>query len=89
MALQDPYISVTEAEDYLEDSTAWNNATDNEKEQALFWGRVYIDTNFKCIALIADPANPSDNIKYANALLAEDWLGGSAIKAVHLKLVSI
>ena len=77
MALQEPYISSTEADEYLEDSAAWNNATDSEKDQALFWGRIYIDTNFTCSALIADPANPSENVKYANALLAEDWLEGT------------
>lgn len=77
MALATPYCTVLEADVFLSTSSIWNSATTAEKEQALFWGRVWLDANFTCPDLALDPDNPSETVKYANALLAEDYLDGT------------
>ena len=41
------------------------------------FGRVYIDQNYSCVQF--DENNPPDAIKYANALLAEDYIQGKLI----------
>ncbi len=77
MALKTPYCDIPCADTYLVDSTTWSAASDAQKNTALMYGAIWIDSNYKCSDLIADPDNPSDNIKYANALLAEDYLEGT------------
>jgi len=72
MALQEAYCTIAEADAFLSDSVIWQAATSAEKDQALFWGRIWIDSNLVCANL--DPTVPSENIKYANALLGEDYL---------------
>lgn len=79
MALKEPYCDIACADSYLADSTTWNNATDSEKNNALFWGRTWMDTNYKCPNL--DELNPTDEIKYANALAAEDYLQGTLLSS--------
>lgn len=77
MPLITPYCSEAEADVFLAASIIWGAATPSEKQQALFWGRVWLDSNLTCPNL--DPAVPSETIKYANALLAEDYLDGTLI----------
>jgi hypothetical protein len=76
MPLNPPYCTIEEANEFLINSVIWGAATDSEKEQALFWGRVWIDNNFICPDLEATPPVVSTNIQYANALLGEDYLEG-------------
>jgi hypothetical protein len=76
MPLNPPYVTILESDEFLENSVIWGAATDPEKEQALFWGRVWIDTNFLCPDLLENPPVISDNVKYANSLLGEDYLDG-------------
>ena len=77
MALKEPYCDIACADVYLVDSAVWQSATDSQKNIALMYGAIWIDSNYSCLDLIADLENPSDNIKYANALLAEDYLEGT------------
>ncbi|RLF44888.1 MAG: hypothetical protein DRN17_03615 [Thermoplasmata archaeon] len=77
MALATPYCTIDEATDYLGESVIWEDAELIQKNNALFWGRVYLDSTYSCA--IFDETDPPDEIKYANALLAEDWLDGSLI----------
>ncbi|MDX1698961.1 MAG: hypothetical protein R3250_00015 [Melioribacteraceae bacterium] len=77
MALKEPYCDIACADTYLANSTTWSNATDPEKNNALFWGRTWLDSFFRCPNL--DENNPSDEIQYANALAAEDYLQGTLL----------
>ena len=79
MALKEPYCDRACADTFLADSTDWNNATDSEKDNALFWGRTYLDSYYKCPNL--DENNPSSEIQYANALLAEDYIQGTLLSS--------
>lgn len=91
MALTTPYCTIQEATTFLGESEAWENAEKPERERALFWGRIWIDTHFSCDFA---PDNAPDELKFANALLAEDWLEGKLItetapsKAIKRKKVS-
>ena len=79
MALKSPYCDIACADTFLADSTVWNDATDSEKNNALFWGRTWIDSNYRCSNL--DENNPSSEIQYANALAAEDYLEGTLLSS--------
>jgi len=77
VALVTPYCTVAEANTYLVGSTTWADASTNEKDGALFWGRVNLDSKYSCVYF--DETDPPDEIKYANALLAEDYLQGTLL----------
>ena len=79
MALKDPYCTLAEADSYLDGHSDWESAEDETKQTALFWGRIYIDSKYRCPDL--DETDPSDNIKYANALLAEDYIQGNLLRS--------
>lgn len=78
MALVTPYCTVSEANTYLTGSTVWAAANTSQKDNALFWGRVYFDSHYSCIDL--DEDDPDDEIKFANALLGEDYLDGTLLE---------
>ena len=77
MALVTPYCTLDEAKVFLKGSETWENAETSAKNNALFWGRVYIDSNYSCVTI--DPSAIPEEIKFANALLAEDYLEGTLI----------
>lgn len=79
MALNPPYCTLAEADVYLDGVAIWESAEDEAKNSALFWGRVYIDSKYRCPNLDSD--NPTDEIKFANALLAEDYLNGTLLNS--------
>lgn len=64
------YATVAEADQYLRLKTDWIDLTDDIKEDALLWGRYFIDTNFNCVI---DMDSIDDEVKYANSLLAYDY----------------
>ena len=78
MALVTPYCKTFEADSYLSSNDAWLDLDDDVKENALFWGRVYLDSNYRCVKFLQDDA--PDEIKFANALLAYDYTQGKLIK---------
>ncbi len=79
MALVTPYVTLAEADVYLDGITAWESSEDEQKNAALFWGRVFIDSKYNCPD--HDPDDPTDEIKYANALLAEDYINGTLLQS--------
>ena len=64
------YATVDEADEYLEIKTDWQSLTDEVKEDALLWGRYFIDANFDCTV---DMDLIDDEVKLANSLLAYDY----------------
>lgn len=68
----DFYVTVLEADVYLKNKDEWIDAEKTEKEDALLWGRYYIDANFNCGTIDMDAL--SDEIKFANSLLGYDYL---------------
>ncbi|MCP3665745.1 MAG: hypothetical protein GY696_25160 [Gammaproteobacteria bacterium] len=79
MALDSPYCSKAEADTYLTGDASWAALTDAEKDTALYWGRMFLDSNYTCIVFEEDDA--PDEIKYANALLAQDYNDGTLLQA--------
>lgn len=70
LTMQQAYATVQEANIYLSLRQDWLDLDTKVKEDALLWGRYYIDANFKC-DIDAD-AIP-DEAKFANSLLAYDY----------------
>lgn len=68
--LPDPFASV-EFADSVCTSDAWAEATEQEKESALQWARVYIEKHYTCYF---DLGNAPNTIKVGNSLLAEKHL---------------
>jgi len=87
MALKIPYATVEEADVFLVGSTDWEAATVEQKEDALVWGRYYMDSTFICPNL--DESDPSEEIKYANSLCGEDYLQGTLLNADGTKTPTI
>lgn len=73
-ALLPGYISVTDADEWAK-SSEWAALTDPQKENALSWGRMYIDGFYTCTPAI-DSAAPSDSVQIANALLGDYYAQG-------------
>ncbi len=67
-ALPTPYASLSEADAYLNSTEKWFEEDSERKQEALGWGRVYLDQNYSIFNLNED--NPSTAIKQANILLA-------------------
>jgi len=68
------YCTVAEA-DGINSSTDWLTLNDTEKQTALDWGRVYLDSNYSCSTAI-DTTTPQDEAKLANALLGDKYAQG-------------
>lgn len=64
------YATEAEADIYLAIHEDWLDLDSEVKEDALLWGRYYIDANFDCVV---DYSAISDEVKYANSLLAYDY----------------
>jgi len=64
------YATAAEADVFLALKEDWLDLDDEVKEDALLWGRYYIDANFDCVV---DYSAISDEVKYANTLLAYDY----------------
>lgn len=71
------YATIAEAGVYLSNSSVWAIAIDAERTEALLSARYYIDTNFSCDLSAVDVV--PDELKYANALLANEALSDAAI----------
>ena len=70
MLLTEAYATVDEADAYLSLDTAWLGQSDEVKEDALLWGRYYIDSEFSCS--YTEDGIPEE-FKLANSLLARDY----------------
>ena len=70
VTVQQAYATVSEAKVYLALEDAWLDLDTKVKEDALLWGRYYIDANFDCII---DADNIPDEVKFANSLLGFDY----------------
>lgn len=64
------YATVSEADTFLELHEDWVDLDEPIKTDALLWGRYYIDANFDCVV---DYDAISEEVKYANSLLAYDY----------------
>jgi len=64
------YATATEADDYLALHEDWLDLDEEVKNDALLSARFYIDTNFDCVI---DYSAISDEVKFANSLLAYDY----------------
>lgn len=56
----------------------WTTATTNQKDQSLQWGRVYIQQTYN---VLFDQDNPSDAVKTANSMLANENLTTALFEA--------
>lgn len=78
---KEPYCTIEEA-DEVNLSATWIALYDDEKEVALKWGRVYLDSKYKCSStLTADQESDAlEAKKLANALLGEQYALGNMFK---------
>ena len=70
VGVQQAYVTVAEAKTYLALEEAWLDLDTKVKEEALLWGRYYIDANFDCVV---DSDDIPDEVKFANSLLGLDY----------------
>ena len=64
------YANVAYA-DLINLATPWTTATTTAKENSLQWGRVYIEKTYR---VLFDQDDPSDAVKTANSMLANEDL---------------
>lgn len=64
------YATVVEADIFLANNSVWIALTNAVKEDALLWGRYFIDSNFDCVV---DTDLILEEVKFANSLLANDY----------------
>lgn len=64
------YATVAEADAFLDNNETWLDLDSEVKEDALLWGRYFIDVNFDCTV---DMTAIDEEVKYANTLLANDY----------------
>ncbi len=70
VGVQESYATTVESDGYLPLKDDWLDADDDVKEDALLWGRYYIDANFDCVV---DSDDISEEVKFANSLLGYDY----------------
>ena len=70
VGVQQAYATTAESDFYLPIREDWVDADDEIKDDALLWGRYYIDANFDCVV---DADSIEEEIKFANSLLAYDY----------------
>ena len=64
------YATVAEADVFLANDNTWLDLDNEVKEDALLWGRYFIDVEFDCTV---DMDAIDEEVKYANSLLANDY----------------
>ena len=81
--LKDPYCTVDEADQIITSDEWFALSSDEYKEIALKWGRIYLDSKYKCRTLTdgTEIADALDAKKVANALLGEQYVLGNLFKA--------
>ena len=68
--VQDAYATILQSDSYLPLKDDWLDADDEVKEDALLWGRYYIDANFDCVI---DYDDIDEEVIFANSLLGYDY----------------
>ncbi len=75
--INEGYCTIAEADEFLPNDAVWLAATDAVKEDAIMWGRYYIDANYY-VDLDSWDEIP-EPVKFANALMAADLVNGFEI----------
>jgi len=70
IGLPESYASLEYA-DEINTSSAWLSSSDEQKEAALQWARVYIEKTYR---VMFDQSAPSNAVKTANSMLSEKQL---------------
>ena len=71
VGVQEAYTTTAESDAYLPLKEDWIDADDDVKNDALLWGRYYIDANYDCVV---DSDAIEEEVKFANSLLGYDYL---------------
>lgn len=79
LGVTESYATLQEAEVYLEDNVAWQAAEDEVKSAGLLAGRYYIDITFSCDLTDYDNLTIPEALKYANSLLAADYVVNTSV----------
>lgn len=72
-SLPTPYVTLTEADDLITTYSPWSSASEDQKNGALGWARVYFDAVYICYTIDLESTEVADipsDIKLANSLLA-------------------
>lgn len=78
MALLSAYTDVTYANSVNQGKAEWDGASSAQKNDALVKSRYYIDSHYTCVTIpdmdLDDLTTVPDELQYANALLANEYL---------------
>jgi hypothetical protein len=78
IGLKTSYADIAYASVLVDGQANWDNASDEEKESALQYARIYIDTTYSCstVDMVSDvPTVIPDFLKTVNSLYANEQLG--------------
>lgn len=70
LTVMQAYATSIESKVYLANRGDWLTLDNKSKDDALLWGRYYIDAHFDCVV---DADAIPDEVKFANSLLAYDY----------------
>lgn len=81
---KEPYCTIEEA-DLVNDFSSWLTLDDETKTDALKWGRVYLDSKYKCSTSLSadDEADAIEARKIANAILGNEYVLGNLFTVVQ------
>ncbi len=80
---KEPYCTIEEA-DLVNDFSSWLSLDDDTKTDALKWGRVYLDSKYRCSTSLSteDEADAIEARKIANAILGNEYVLGNLFKVI-------
>jgi hypothetical protein len=72
MSLKPGYATPAEADIELADDSVWIAYSNEEKEEALSWARVYIDDTYMFASVVDEDSNTYPEVITANSILAAE-----------------
>lgn len=85
LTVTEAYATIAQASVYLFNDVVWNATNANDQNDALIYGRYYIDAHFDCISSLD---TIPDELIYANSLLASDYLNNPSAFESQVLLVA-
>ena len=79
LGVKGTYCTAVEADLLLDTDSVWQAATDEQKDEGLISARYYIDITFSCDLSDYTNATIPEALKYANALLASDFVSDNTV----------
>lgn len=80
---KEPYCTIAEA-DLVNDTSTWLSLDDDAKMDALKWGRVYLDSKYRCSTNLTtdEELEAFEAKKIANAILGNEYVLGNLFTVI-------